>query len=157
MPFVSASGWLLITRGDSLELSGPHPHPGCRAPGFTIRASQNSTEIGLAAQSLHLLRGGGREDLWSDSGASCGQMGKPRHKEGATGLRSHGTLSDRGLDCKSADTESSALSTTCRGNPCPIQAAPQHGRSSEDEVPDCRPPCSWPPVDTPTLSSTPSG
>ena len=92
MPFVSASGWLLITWGQPGALRPPPP-PRLQGPWLHHQGiSKHSTEIGLAAQYPHLLRGGGREDLWSDSGASCGQMGKPRRKEGMIGLRSHGTL-----------------------------------------------------------------
>lgn len=89
---MSASGWLLITWGQPGALRPPPP-PRLQGPWLHHQGiSKHSTEIGLAAQSPHLLRGGGREDLWSDSGASCGQMGKPRRKEGMIGLRSHGTL-----------------------------------------------------------------
>lgn len=73
-------------------------------------------------------------------GPPCGQMGKPGPREGVTGLRSHSTLAELGLDCKSTDSQSSALCTTWRRNPSAFYAPTQRGDISERKILGCKPP-----------------
>lgn len=56
------------------------------------------------------------------------------------GLRSHSTLAELGLDCKSTDSWPSAVGTTCRRNPTALHAPTQSGDTSECKIPDCKPP-----------------
>lgn len=72
----------------------------------------------------------------------CGQMGKPR-REGVKRAESHLTpWQTEAWPCKSTDTESKRSQHHVQGKSCFVGAAPKRGRTSEDEVPDCRPPCS---------------